>query len=76
MKNAFHCHNGLQCIPSGVGYSASCICLCAGCRTRARDCRVCGGSGWTDGSAKLRRDSNKGSTECIACKGSGKEVAK
>jgi len=33
-------------------------------------CHVCGGSGWTDGSASLRRD-GKGSTECIGCNGAG-----
>ena len=40
---------------------------------RNRDCRVCGGDGWTDGSAKLRRDMRTGDTTCIACDGTGKE---
>ena len=41
----------------------------------ARDCAVCGGDGWTDGSAELRRDGREGDTTCIACEGSGKEPA-
>jgi hypothetical protein len=36
----------------------------------SRVCYVCGGSGWTDGSAMLRRD-GKQSTECIGCAGAG-----
>jgi hypothetical protein len=36
----------------------------------SRVCYVCGGSGWTDGSATLRRDGRQ-STECIACNGAG-----
>ena len=39
----------------------------------SRDCRACGGDGWTDGSAELRRDGREGDTTCIACDGSGKE---
>jgi hypothetical protein len=36
----------------------------------ALPCRVCGGTGWTDGSAELRRDGRQ-STECIGCAGAG-----
>ena len=28
-------------------------------------------SGWTDGSAEIRRDGDNGNTECVACKGDG-----
>jgi hypothetical protein len=41
---------------------------------RAFDCRVCGGAGWTDGSAELRRDGRDGDTTCIACNGTGHEA--
>lgn len=40
-----------------------------------RDCRICGGAGWTDGSAELRRDGRRGDTTCLGCAGSGKEPA-
>lgn len=40
-----------------------------------RDCRLCGGEGWGDGSAMLRRDGRKGDTACIACGGNGKVLA-
>jgi hypothetical protein len=39
-------------------------------------CHVCGGEGWTDGSAELRRDGRDGDTTCIGCGGSGKESGK
>jgi hypothetical protein len=35
------------------------------------DCSVCGGQGWGDGSAALRRD-GRGSTECLGCNGTGR----
>lgn len=40
---------------------------------KPKDCHACGGDGWTDGSAELRRDGRKGDTKCIACGGTGKE---
>lgn len=40
--------------------------------TVARDCRICGGEGWTDGSALVRRDGRVGDTTCVGCGGSGK----
>jgi DnaJ-class molecular chaperone len=43
-------------------------------RTQTRDCRICGGAGWTDGSALLRRDGKTGSTECVGCEGTGVET--
>jgi hypothetical protein len=38
------------------------------------DCSLCGGDGWTDSSAELRRDGQTGNTTCIACNGTGKET--
>jgi hypothetical protein len=40
-----------------------------------RDCRICGGDGWTDGSAELRaeRGDRSGDTTCVGCNGTGKE---
>ena len=38
-----------------------------------RTCRVCGGDGWNDESAELRRDGRSGDTTCIGCGGSGVE---
>lgn len=38
-----------------------------------KDCHACGGMGWTEGSAELRRDGKTGNTTCICCGGSGKE---
>lgn len=40
-------------------------------RTDRRCCPVCGGEGWTDGSAELRRDGREGDTTCIGCDGKG-----
>lgn len=39
-----------------------------------RDCRICGGDGWTDGSAELRRDGRTGDTTCLGCNGTGQEA--
>lgn len=36
-----------------------------------KTCAACGGEGWGDGSAEIRRDANKGSTTCVACGGTG-----
>lgn len=36
-----------------------------------RTCVICGGDGWTDGSAELRRDGRTGDTTCLGCDGRG-----
>lgn len=35
-----------------------------------RPCRVCGGEGWFDGAAELKRGTTNANNECPACKGS------
>jgi DnaJ-class molecular chaperone len=42
-------------------------------RTRTRDCRVCGGEGWFDGAASLRRNATSPTNDCPACEGTGRE---
>lgn len=44
--------------------------------TERRTCGVCGGDGWTAGSAELRRDGRTGDTTCIGCGGSGYELVR
>jgi DnaJ-class molecular chaperone len=44
----------------------------------ARDCHLCGGTGWTDSSAEIRADRgdpNPDDTTCVACDGTGTEPA-
>ena len=45
-------------------------------KTREWDCRICGGDGWTDGSAELKADRGDAypTTECVGCNGTGKEL--
>jgi hypothetical protein len=38
-----------------------------------RNCSICGGDGYTDGSAELRRDGRTGDTTCLGCDGTGTE---
>ena len=47
-------------------------------RPATRACRICGGDGWTDGSAELRGERNPAhahDTTCVGCGGTGKEPA-
>jgi len=41
------------------------------------DCRICGGSGWTDGSAEIRGERDPAqahNTTCVGCDGTGTEA--
>lgn len=45
--------------------------------TKQRDCRVCGGAGWTETSAEMHAESHMTSgydSTCVACGGTGKEM--
>jgi len=54
---------------------SACTCKPDWADEEAPDCRVCGGDGFTDGSAEMRADRgdpNPHDTTCVACGGSGK----